>query len=110
MVPCGSAMAAFCVNIDDGAALEVRLSAANPDEATKFELTCEQLAEMLGVGRTFVTRAVSRLREDGLIATRRGKVIIEDERALRERSCSCATSIESHFGAMLGGPCPNALG
>jgi len=84
------------------------LAAASRTRQTEIELTHEQLADMLGVGRTFVTRVVSRLRDEGLITTRRGKVIIEDEAALRARSCSCATSIENHFGAVLGGLYPNA--
>src|ERR1700722_5916121 len=33
----------------------------------EFEMTQEQLAEMLGVGRTFVTRTVRQLREEGIL-------------------------------------------
>jgi len=84
------------------------LAAASRTQRTEIELTHEQLAEMLGVGRTFVTRVVSRLREEGLISTRRGTFIIKDEAALRDRSCSCTTSIENHFDAVLHGIYPLA--
>lgn len=82
------------------------LAAASRTQRSEIALTHEQLAEMLGVGRTFVTRIVSRLREEELIATRRGKVIIKDEIALRDRSCSCTTSIENHFDTVLHGIYP----
>ena len=82
------------------------LAAASRTQKSQIELTHEELAEMLGVGRTFVTRVISRLREEGMISTRRGTIIITDELALRERSCSCATSIENHFDTVLHGIYP----
>lgn len=83
------------------------LAVASRTKRKEIELTHEQLAEMLGVGRTFVTRVVSRLREEGLIETQRGWIIIHDELALRDRACGCATSIENHFHTMLGGIYPS---
>ncbi|HVZ06992.1 Crp/Fnr family transcriptional regulator [Rhodopila sp.] len=82
------------------------LAATARTDGCEFEMTQEQLAEMLGVGRTFVTRIVSRLREEGLIATRRGRFIVKDEAALRARSCGCATAIRDHFDAVLHGIYP----
>lgn len=84
------------------------LAAASRTQKQEIELTHEQLAEMLGVGRTFVTRVVSRLREEEMIATRRGLFIIKDKAALRQRSCSCTTSIENHFDTVLHGIYPVA--
>jgi hypothetical protein len=72
----------------------------------EFEMTQDQLAEMLGVGRTFVTRTVGQLREEGLLETRRGIFIIKDELALRQKSCHCTTSIEDHFDVVLHGIYP----
>jgi Mn-dependent DtxR family transcriptional regulator len=74
----------------------------------EFEMTQEQLAEMLGVGRTFVTRTVRQLREEGVLETRRGVFIVKNENALRERSCRCATAIEEHFDKVLHGIYPVA--
>jgi DNA-binding GntR family transcriptional regulator len=69
-------------------------------------MTQDQLAEMLGVGRTFVTRPVGQLREEGVLETRRGIFIIKDELALRQKSCHCATLIEDHFDVVLHGIYP----
>ena len=72
----------------------------------EFEMTQEQLAGILGVGRTFVTRTVRQLREKGVLDTRRGVFIIKDELALRHNSCHCTTSIEDHFDVVLHGIYP----
>jgi hypothetical protein len=74
----------------------------------EFEMTQEQLAEMLGVGRTFVTRIVRQLRDEGILDTRRGVVIVKDEPALRAKSCRCTTAIEDHFDTVLHGIYPVA--
>jgi Mn-dependent DtxR family transcriptional regulator len=72
----------------------------------EFEMTQEQLAEMLGVGRTFVTRVVRQLRDEGLVDTRRGVFLVKDEAALRDKSCRCTTAIEDHFDTVLHGIYP----
>lgn len=69
----------------------------------KFELTQEELAQMLGVGRTFVTSTLKALRDRHIISTRRGVIVIDDPVALRRTSCRCTTSIEEHFDAVLHG-------
>lgn len=84
------------------------LAAVNRTEGAELAMTQEQLAQMLGVGRTFVTRTVRKLRDDGVISTRRGVFIVEDEAALRNASCACATAIEDHFDTVLHGIYPVA--
>lgn len=84
------------------------LAAAARTEGQEFKLTQEQLAEMLGVGRTFVTRTVKAFRDKGVISTRRGLMSIEDEPALRRMSCRCTAAIEDHFDAVLHGIYPVA--
>ncbi|GLU28184.1 Crp/Fnr family transcriptional regulator [Brucella sp. NBRC 12950] len=79
------------------------LAAAARTSSSQFELTHDQLSEMLGVGRTFVTRTIGQLRAEGIITTRRGMVIIEDEVALRKKSCSCTSAIEEHYDAVMHG-------
>lgn len=85
------------------------LAAAVRTGDRELHLTQEQLAEMLGVGRTFVTRVVRHLREEGLISTRRGVFVIEDADALRERSCTCLAAIEEHFDIVLRDIYPHAV-
>jgi len=84
------------------------LSAMARTDSVEFEMTQAQLAGMLGVGRTFVTRVVQQLREEGLIATRRGVFIVTNEAALRERACACTTAIQDHFDTVLHGIYPIA--
>lgn len=69
-------------------------------------MTQEQLAELLGVGRTFVTRVVSRFRATGVISTRRGTFIVNDQAQLEAMSCACTTAIENHFDTVLHGIYP----
>jgi Crp-like helix-turn-helix domain len=73
---------------------------------TEFEMTQDQLAQMLGVGRTYVARVVGQLRDEGVLETHRGIFIIKDEATLRRRSCHCTTAIENHFDAVLHGIYP----
>ncbi|MDT6942228.1 Crp/Fnr family transcriptional regulator [Brucella pseudogrignonensis] len=79
------------------------LSASARTNSDHFELTHDQLSEMLGVGRTFVTRTIGQLRAEGVISTKRGVVTIEDEAALRKKSCNCTTAIEDHYDAVMHG-------
>jgi CRP-like cAMP-binding protein len=74
----------------------------------EFDMTQDQLAEMLGVGRTFVTRTVRQLRDQGVIATRRGVFVVLDEKALQKLACGCTNAIEAHFDTVLHGIYPAA--
>ncbi len=71
-----------------------------------FPLTQEQLADMLGVGRTFISRVVGAMRDEGILESRRGTMIIRNLGALRGESCRCRTAIEDHFDAVLHGIYP----
>jgi len=84
------------------------LAAISRTNASEFEMTQEQLAEMLGVGRTFVTRVVKRLRDEGTISTRRGRISVKNEALLRDTACGCTTAIENHFDTVLHGIYPIA--
>lgn len=82
------------------------LAAIARTDRTELVMTHEQFAEMLGVGRTFVTRVVSRLREEGAIETRRGVFIVKDEAMLRDKACGCTAALENHFDVVLHGMYP----
>lgn len=71
-------------------------------------MTQDQLAEMLGVGRTSVTRVVKGLRVEGTIATRRGVFTIKNEALPREAACGRTTAIENHFDRIFHGIHPVA--
>jgi hypothetical protein len=84
------------------------LAASSRTGRSDLELTHEQLALLLGVGRTFVTRTLRTLRDAGVIATRRGTIAILDERALQRTSCACSAAIDEHFDTVLHGIYPAA--
>ncbi len=82
------------------------LAAAARTGGSDLQITQDQLAKTLGVGRTFVTRIIKQFRDDSIIATRRGRMIVQDENGLRARSCACTTAIEDHFDSVLHGIYP----
>lgn len=68
----------------------------------RIELTQEALAGLLGVQRTTVNAVVRSLQDEGLIALRRGRVIVVDRAGLKRESCECYRIVEEHFGAVIG--------
>ncbi len=72
----------------------------------ELPVTQDQLADMLGVGRSFVSRVLGEMREKGVIESKRGLLTIKDEKKLRSLSCGCTTLIENHFDAVLHGIYP----
>lgn len=73
-------------------------------------LTQEQLAAMLGVGRSYLSRVINTLKEEKVLSTRRGRVCIEDIAALQGLACECNASVRRHFGEVLSGVYPEPLG
>lgn len=63
----------------------------------EFELTQELLAEMLGVRRQSVTQVAGALQERGLIRYRRGRIQIQERRALEGASCECYEASRGFF-------------
>jgi CRP-like cAMP-binding protein len=84
------------------------LSASSRTERSDFALTHDELALLLGVGRTFVTRTLRTFRDAGVIKTTRGRIVILDEPALRRTACACTAAIEEHFDTVLHGIYPVA--
>ena len=64
-------------------------------------LTHEQLATMLGVGRSYASRVILALKEEGIVETRRGAILVRDRAALNRRSCRCDASVVAHFNDVL---------
>lgn len=62
----------------------------------------EQFASMLGVGRSYVTRVLSRLRKAGLLSNRRRLICISDMKGLRRTACACNDITRAHFKTVLG--------
>jgi len=70
-------------------------------------LTQEQLAGMLGVGRSYVSRVIQSLKAAGLLETRRGTVVVRDFERLASLSCGCNEALRRHFDQVLAGVYPS---
>jgi hypothetical protein len=70
-------------------------------------LTQEQLASMLGVGRSYTSRVIQAFKADGILQTRRGSLVVCDLEALKARACRCNESVTGHFDTVLRGVYPH---
>jgi CRP-like cAMP-binding protein len=70
-------------------------------------MTQEQLASMMGIGRSYASRVVQRFKGDNLVQTRRGGLKVLDPDRLRVRACSCNDLVRRHFDAVLEGVYPD---
>jgi len=69
-------------------------------------LTHEQLATLLGVGRSYASRVIQAFKVEGIIETRRGSILVRNREALQQRACLCNESVKSHFEEVLRGVYP----
>lgn len=73
----------------------------------EISMTQEQLASMMGIGRSYASRVVQRFKADGLVQTRRGGLKVLDPEGLRGRACGCNELVKRHFETVLKGVYPN---
>ena len=69
-------------------------------------LTHEQLASMLGVGRSYTSRVIQVFKSEGILETRRGSIVVRNYKMLNARSCLCNDSVKAHFESVLHGVYP----
>ena len=69
---------------------------------SRFDLTQEFLAEMLGVRRPGVTVAMGLLEKNGLISHGRGTITVVDRKGLEAASCECYRTIKSRQERLIG--------
>jgi hypothetical protein len=69
-------------------------------------LTHEQLATLLGVGRSYTSRVIQKFKAEGVLETRRGAILVRNPEALRSRACLCNESVKTHFEEVLRGVYP----
>ena len=69
-------------------------------------LTHEQLATLLGVGRSYTSRVIQNFKTEGVLETRRGSILVRNPAALRLRACLCNEAVKSHFEEVLRGVYP----
>lgn len=73
-------------------------------------LTHEELASMMGVGRSYISRVIQKLKADGILETSRGALTVTDRGALEARSCNCNSNVKRHFEVVLRGVYPELEG
>ena len=83
------------------------LSAMERMDTQVVPLTHEELASMLGVGRSYTSRVIQTFKADGILETRRGSLVVSDKDLLVKRSCACNDSVKSHFAEVLRGVYPD---
>jgi hypothetical protein len=76
------------------------------DGSDVVPLTHEQLATLLGVGRSYASRVMQSFKAEGILETRRGSILVHDREALKMRSCLCNESVKDHFEEVLRGVYP----
>lgn len=69
-------------------------------------LTHEQLATLLGVGRSYTSRVIQGFKAQRVLETRRGSILVRNPDALRRRSCLCNEAVKNHFDEVLRGVYP----
>jgi hypothetical protein len=69
-------------------------------------LTHEQLATLLGVGRSYASRVIQVFKAEGVLETRRGSILVRNREALQMRACLCNESVKNHFDEVLRGVYP----
>ncbi|QHP66895.1 Crp/Fnr family transcriptional regulator [Bradyrhizobium sp. LCT2] len=75
-------------------------------DESSVPLTHEQLATLLGVGRSYASRVLQSFRADGILDTRRGSILVRDRDRLRLRACLCNEAVKTHFEEVLRGVYP----
>jgi DNA-binding transcriptional regulator YhcF (GntR family) len=70
-------------------------------------LTHEQLATLLGVGRSYTSRVIQTFKAEGVLETRRGSILVLNRDGLRIRACLCNEAVKNHFEEVLRGVYPD---
>jgi hypothetical protein len=70
-------------------------------------LTHEQLATLLGVGRSYASRVIQTFKAEGILETRRGSILVRNPEALQMRACQCNEAVKNHFEEVLRGVYPS---
>ena len=77
------------------------------DNDANVPLTHEQLATLLGVGRSYTSRVIQTFKAEGILETRRGSIVVHNHDVLKRRACLCDESVKNHFEEVLRGVYPS---
>ena len=77
------------------------------DGSEVVPMTHEQLATLLGVGRSYTSRVIQGFKAEGILETRRGSIVVVKPAALKLRACLCNEAVKNHFDEVLRGVYPS---
>lgn len=77
------------------------LTAMERTQDKNLTLTHDQLANTLGVGRSYVGRLMSKLSAENILQSSRGTLTIHCTERLRELSCGCNIVVDHHFKELM---------
>ena len=83
------------------------LVTADRAETSRFELTHEFVARMVGAPRSVVSEAAAALRSKGIIDYRRGVVTIRQTKRLQRMACECFQALPTMLTNNAAGPTAN---
>lgn len=79
-------------------------------DESSVPLTHEQLATLLGVGRSYASRVLQSFKAEGVLDTRRGSILVRNHDGLKLRACLCNDAVKMHFEEVLRGVYPTEEG
>lgn len=82
------------------------VSAVERTGGPDISLTQDQLAVMLAVARSYISRVLRTFKQRGILETRRGSLYISNFDELRAMACECNESVRAHFDEVLSGVYP----
>jgi CRP-like cAMP-binding protein len=85
------------------------LLTAERAETSRFELTHEFAAQMVGAPRSAVSEAAATLRSKGIIDYRRGVLNIRHPKRLQKSACECFAAVSQAFNGQSGGPVASSI-
>lgn len=77
------------------------LSAQDRTGEAVVPITQQRLGELMGVGRSYISRVITQLKDSGAIAVSPGRVTIMHRTRLDARACDCNGAVRAHFDAVL---------
>lgn len=83
------------------------VAASERTGSDELTLTQEQLAGLLGVGRSYTTRVIGRFKAEGVVDTQRGRLTVLDHGNLAAMACDCNDVVRGHFNTVLKGVYPD---
>ncbi|EZP48165.1 Crp/Fnr family transcriptional regulator [Delftia sp. K82] len=94
-----------CLNYHTAASRLARWLLMSSDRcAGSFHVTQQFMALILGVRRVSITNIASRFQNDGMIAYKRGEMMVLNRAALENRACSCYAADRQIYSRIMGTP------